>query len=149
MSEDKGIVYDKSPLPPERQPEQAPKKTALDQPYNSIQSDESGGYGELGMKEVRLSQEPIYEAHTRTLDMLRISEVPNHMATRLKEAHFAGRLKKSLNHWIGALDGSGISDKATVKSLKALRREVTGDYDQDKPVLAKIIKTLDEFRPHP
>ncbi len=71
-----------------------------------------------------------------------ISQVPAHVVERLKTAHFEGRLKPSLDHWIGTLDGGGILDKRTIANVTALRAEITGKYEADKQVLDKIKAVL-------
>jgi hypothetical protein len=75
-----------------------------------------------------------------------ISNVPLELERRLKEAHRQGRLRDSLDHWLGALDGAQIIDKSMLKTLRQMAGEITGNYLADQPVVEKLRKAIVSLR---
>jgi hypothetical protein len=81
------------------------------------------------------------------VDPLTIGELPVFLHDTFTEAHKHGHLPKTLSHYIGTLDGLSLVDSASLRALKDLRKQITGDRRADEKVLPEIIKIVDGLKP--
>lgn len=97
-------------------------------------------------EDVPIVREKIYPTGFAGVDVVKWSEVPNHVRLRLAGALQHGRFGKSLSHHIGVLQGLGI-DSHSLQSLKELESRVTGIHKNDREVFGKVIEVLDTLKP--
>jgi hypothetical protein len=101
-----------------------------------------------GVKPIDYVEEGVYDDVPR-LTTLHTEDLPRHIKTELEGSLIRGQgaLAKSLDHHIGTLSGLELADKKTISSLKRLRAELDGTYENDKAVLGKVVEVLGKLRP--
>jgi hypothetical protein len=145
MSEKTGIVYDKSPSPG---PSKVPHPTASMPEGKQDLQEMYKGSTPAGVEPIDYIEEAQYGGHRQIIRM-HADELPHYLKTQLQDALVRGQshLAQSLGHHIAVLDGGELADRTTIASLKRLRAELTGEYENDREVLSRVSKVLSTLRP--
>ncbi|MGA2332972.1 MAG: hypothetical protein ABSG75_14555 [Syntrophales bacterium] len=140
MSNDEGVVYDRSPAPPV-QKEKAPAPVTLDQFYGEQPHDPDAEVENeyLGFSEIELPRQKQYGGKSIEVDRMHARDLALHIHKALKDSliHSGESLTKTLKHYRGALAGSGLMDKDSLAEFKTLSEKImqAGDYREKRRLL--------------
>jgi hypothetical protein len=73
---------------------------------------------------------------------IKAGEEKQFLADKVRSAHGAGHLARTLAHWSGVFDAFHLMDKDTLRTFKGLRAKVTGHHRTDEKVLPEILDLI-------